>query len=70
MSNDAISYFRTAESLNTSTTSAAIRNYGGGGYVFKLTGYMDSLNESLQMLKAEPWSEFHQLLFMTTVSKS
>jgi hypothetical protein len=65
-----ISCFRTAESLNTSTTYAAIRNYGGGGYVLRLTGFMDSLNDSIQSLKADPWYEFNQLPLTTTVSLS
>ena len=43
--------------MNTSTTTAAIRSYGGGGYVLKLTGTMNNLNTSIQTLKEDPWTD-------------
>ena len=53
-----INYFtRSAADLNASTTVAAVRNYNGGGYVLKLTGYMDNLNETIQTLKYDPWTD-------------
>ncbi len=34
---------------------AGIRNYGGGGYVLKLTGYILDLQERIQLLQRENW---------------
>ena len=50
-------FFRSADVLNSSTTSAGIRNYGGGGYVFKLTGYTATLQNNLDRLKVEQWAD-------------
>lgn len=43
--------------MNASTTSAFVRNYGGGGYTLKLTGFMDNLNGTIQRLKSQPWTD-------------
>lgn len=48
---------RSAANLNASTTVAAVRNYNGGGYIFKLTGYVEHLNETIQNLKQDPWTD-------------
>jgi hypothetical protein len=43
--------------LNGTTTSAFVRNYGGGGYVLKLTGIISHMNDTIQQLKMDPWTD-------------
>lgn len=40
--------YTSAASLNSSTTTAKYLDYGGGGYVFKIRGYISDLEKKIQ----------------------
>ena len=40
--------YTSAASLNSSTTTAKYLDYGGGGYVFKIRGYIADLERKIQ----------------------
>ncbi|XP_059084074.1 uncharacterized protein LOC131881274 [Tigriopus californicus] len=41
--------------LQSASQSAAIRTYGGGGYILRLTGFIEELNSKIETLKTENW---------------
>ena len=41
-----------AASLNSSTTTAKYQDYGGGGYVFQIRGYISDLEKKVQVSAA------------------
>ncbi len=44
-----------AASLNGSSTYGSIYDYGGGGYVFKVKGYIRDMKEKIRELKKHNW---------------
>ena len=47
--------YQSSSELQTSTKTAGVRSYGGGGYVLRLKGYIDDLKANIQTLKDEDW---------------
>ncbi len=41
--------------MNTSTVNAGVYDYGGGGYVFKVRGYIKDLETKVLQLKESKW---------------
>lgn len=41
--------------LQSASHAAAIRTYGGGGYILRLTGFIEELNSKIETLKTENW---------------
>lgn len=50
-------FFRYTDSteLQSASHAAAIRTYGGGGYILRLTGFIEELNSKIETLKTENW---------------
>ena len=44
-----------ASELEASPHDTGIRVYGGGGYVLRLTGFIDNLSKKIQSLKEGNW---------------
>ena len=41
--------------LESTASQAGVRTYGGGGYVFSLTGYIQDLTDRITLLQEENW---------------
>ena len=47
--------YTTAAEIESITTGAGIRDYGGGGYILALKGYIGDLHEKIRLLQREKW---------------
>ena len=44
-----------ASELESTAIQAGVRTYGGGGYVLRLTGYIQDLKDRITLLQEENW---------------
>jgi hypothetical protein len=47
--------FQSASELQSVQIDAGIKSYGGGGYILKLSGYIDDLQNNLKKLQRDGW---------------
>lgn len=47
--------YTSATELEAAPITAGINTYGGGGYVFRIKGFIGDVEEKIQMLKEQNW---------------
>lgn len=47
--------YTTASELESTSTTAGVRTYGGGGYLLRLTGYIGDLQDRITLMQEENW---------------
>ena len=47
--------YTTATELKSTSRAATLRTYGGGGYILRLTGFIEDLEEKINLLKHNNW---------------